>query len=88
MPLIADTTVIDLANRRARSKSSPEKVDAEPSGKLGAMPETTGMLRCPACHNDKFYVFVADHPWALRTTIYCESLYCDYHRAWEQIKLK
>lgn len=85
---MADRTVIDLANRRAWRRSSPEITDSEPSGTLGAMPETSGLLRCPDCHNDKFYVFVSDYPWELRTTVYCESLGCDYHQAWAQIKIK
>lgn len=88
MPAIADRTVIDLANRRAATKSRPRTVWSDSSGKLGAMPETSGLFRCPDCHNDKFYVFINDFPWALRTTVYCESLRCDYHQAWNQVKLK
>lgn len=85
---MADRTVIDLANRRAATKSRPRLVGSDPSDKLGAMPETSGLYRCPDCHNDKFYVFITDHPWELRTTVYCESLGCDYHRAWSQSKMK
>lgn len=88
IPAIADRSVIDLANRRALSKSSPETEAAEPSGKLGAMPETTGLLRCPDCNNDSFYVFTSDFPWELRTTVYCDSMSCDWHKAWSQVKLK
>lgn len=55
---------------------------------LGAMPETSGMLRCPVCDNDKFYTFISDFPWELRTTVYCGNLGCDWHRAWSQVKIK
>lgn len=80
--------MIDLANRRAATSWSPETSGEPPSGMLGAMPETSRILRCPDCHNDKFYVFISDFPWELRTTVYCESLSCDYHEAWSQVKIK
>lgn len=88
IPAMADRTVIDLANRRACTKSLPEIGAESPSGKLDAMPETTGMFRCPTCHNDKFYVFISDFPWELRTAVYCESLNCDYVAGWSQVKIK
>lgn len=88
IPAIADKTVIDLASRRAASKSRPRLEGSRLSGTLGAMPETSGLFRCPVCHNDKFYVFVSDFPWELTTSVYCESLQCDYTKRWSQVKLK
>lgn len=87
-PPIADNTVIDLANRRARSKSSPETEAAEPSGRLGAMPETTGFFNCPDCGNTKFMVWSKKLPQGGRELrIYCDDYGCDWSSHWLEARI-
>lgn len=78
IPPIADSNVIDLANRRAATKSRPRLEVSEPSGTLGAMPETTGFFNCPECDNGKFMVWRAGSWPNFRFRIYCDDYGCDW----------